>query len=112
MDIFITYRTLFEFLAALVLLIWLILRGLPVIDDEKFIYCHIKPYYYHCAGHPQQFYLVVCLVTIVMVFLYLSCCIFNILWMFIPQFGSLSGAMQKIKQEYSKTRSTTDLSDR
>jgi len=95
-----------------VLLIWLILNGLPTIKDEEFIYCHIDPYYYHCAGHPQQFYLVVCLVTIVMVFLYLSCCIFNILWMFIPQFGSLSGAMQKIKQEYCKTRSTTDLSDR
>ena len=41
MDIFITYRTVFEFLAALVLLIWLILNGLPTIKDEEFIYCHI-----------------------------------------------------------------------
>ena len=53
-----------------------------------------------------------CLAAIVMVFLYLFCCIYSIFWMFIPQFGSLSGAMQKIKKEYLKTRSTTDLSDR
>ena len=106
------FRTAFEFIVALGLLMWLILRGLLVIDHEKFIYCHIKPYYYHCAGHPQKFYFVMCLAAIVMVFLYLFCCIYSIFWMFIPQFGSLSGAMQKIKKEYLKTRSTTDLSDR
>ena len=105
-------RTAFEFIVALGLLMWLILRGLLVIDHEKFIYCHIKPYYYHCAGHPQKFYFVMCLAAIVMVFLYLFCCIYSIFWMFIPQFGSLSGAMQKIKKEYLKSRSTTDLCDR
>ncbi len=40
------------------------------------------------------------LVTIAIIGLYIFCCTFNVLWLFIPQLGSLSGVMRKYKNEF------------
>ena len=110
--IFLSFRTILEFLVALALIIWLIIRGLPTIFKEKELFCEVGVYYYRCSGHPIEFYIGVTITTTIIVALYLFCCVFNLLWMFLPQLGSLSGAMRTFKKEFRKTRSTTDLSDK
>ena len=31
----------------------LILKGLPILQKERFIFCDVHGYHYECAGHPQ-----------------------------------------------------------
>ena len=95
-----------ELTAAGGLLVWLILRGVPTIQHEESIFCEIglAPHYYVCSGHPQEFYLVVCFVSMIIISLYMFCCFYNLLWMFVPACGSLSGAMRTLKQEFRTNR--------
>ncbi len=95
---------------AIALLAWLMVYGFPIIQKDEFIYCPVHDYYYECAGHPQQFYMYVLFVTIAILAVYIFCCAFNVLWLFVPQLGSLSGVMRKYKNEFKKkTASQSDL---
>jgi hypothetical protein len=102
-------RTLAEFFVAVCLLVWLLISGLPTIQNDEFIYCPVHGYVYQCAGHPQQFYMYVLFATIVILGLYIFCCTFTLMWLFIPQLGSLSGVMSTVKNEFCRTQSTNDL---
>ena len=66
------------------------------------VYCPVGEYYYRCSGHPQEFYLYALFATIGILILYSLLCIYQIMWLFIPQLGSLSGMMIKYKKEFKK----------
>ena len=76
--------------------------GFPSIQKEEFVYCSVHGYHYECAGHPQQFYMYVLFITIFILVLYVFCCIYNILWLTIPQLGTLSRVMRKYKKQLRK----------
>ena len=99
---FISYllRTLAEFLTSSILLFYLFYFGLNSFNTEDFIYCPVGEYHYQCAGHPKDFYEIVFYITIVIVIIYILCCVYNLLWLLVPQFGSLSGLMNKYKSEF------------
>ncbi len=92
-------RTVVEFVLAGVLFGWLLLNGLPIIEREEFIYCNVYGYWFECAGHPQQFYMYVLFVTLFVLFLYLLCCLYNLLWLFIPSMSTLGNFMAIYKRE-------------
>eukprot|EP00095_Tigriopus_kingsejongensis_P004023 maker-scaffold5_size1054832-snap-gene-1.14 protein:Tk04023 transcript:maker-scaffold5_size1054832-snap-gene-1.14-mRNA-1 annotation:"leucine-rich repeat-containing protein 8d-like" len=95
-------RTISEFLMALALLLWLLYYGLPNAQKGPILYCDVHGYLYECAGHPQQFYLYVVLIVLVIIVAYLLCCLYNILWLSIPQMGALSGLMYKYKKRLKR----------
>lgn len=95
-------RTLCEFIVATGLLGWLIWRGFPSIQKEEFIYCDVHGFHYECAGHPQQFYMYVLFMVIVIIGVYLLCCFYNIMWIFFPQMGVLSSVMNEYRAELRK----------
>ena len=66
------------------------------------VYCPVGEYYYRCSGHPQEFYLYALFATIGILIIYSLLCIYQIMWIFIPQLGSLSGMMKKYKREFKK----------
>ncbi len=102
MSIHFLFRTVLELILAAALLVWLLLLGLPSIQRDEFIYCKVHSHKYECAGHPQQFYMYVLFIALVLLAAYLFCCFYNILWLVIPQLGTLSRVMRKYKQEARK----------
>jgi len=92
-------RTIVELLLAALLLAWLLLLGVPSMENEEFIYCDVHGHQYECAGHPQQFYLYVLFIVLVLLVAYLLCCFYNLLWLSFPQLGALSKVMTKYKTE-------------
>jgi len=111
---FVSYlvRTISELLVATGLFVWLLISGIPTIQDEESIYCPISEFYYHCSGHPQRFYFYVLLTTMFILAVYIFCCSYNIAWLFFPCFGSLSSLMKKYRTQFKKARSDTRISDR
>ena len=107
--------TITQFLVALGLFIFIILHGLPAIQQEEKIYCQIEDskFHYFCAGHPQKFYIVLCYMTLVFLALYLGLTVFNLLWLLINPMRPLSQAMKLFKDEFnvSDTDSIDDLYD-
>ena len=94
-------RTIFEFVTATCLLVYFAYSGFHVFNtDEEFLYCPVGQHFYQCAGHPQEFYKYVFYISTVIVIMYILCCIYNFLWLFIPQLGSLSGLMNKYKNQF------------
>ena len=72
------FRTISELLVATGLFVWLLISGIPTIQDEESIYCPISEFYYHCSGHPQRFYFYVLLTTMFILAVYIFCCSYNI----------------------------------
>ena len=94
-------RTIVEFLTATCLLIYFAYSGFHVFNtDEEFLYCPVGQHFYQCAGHPQEFYKYVFYISTVIVIMYILCCIYNFLWLLMPQLGSLSGLMNKYRNEF------------
>lgn len=92
-------RTLSETGVAAALLVWLVILGLPAIRKDEIIYCVTRGYHFECAGHPQEFYMYVLFITIAILFGYLLCCIYNLLWLIIPRMRSLSKVMNDYRRE-------------
>ncbi len=94
------------------LLAWLVNDGVPTIEKDEFIKCLVGEHYYVCSGHPQRFYLYVLCAAILILTIYIFCCTFNILWLFCPGLGSLSGVMRKYRKEFKKMgHNTKDQTD-
>ena len=74
-------RTLTELVLAVLLLAWIVWRGVPAIQAEEFIFCDVHGYQYECTGHPQQFYMYVLFVAIAVLIVYLLCSFYNLLWL-------------------------------
>ena len=77
------------------ILLW---RGLPILQKEKFIFCDVHGYQYECAGHPQEFYIIVLLVALACLLAYLICSIYNLMWLVIPNMSPLSRVMKRYKK--------------
>ena len=112
MKLYFDFRTISELLVATFLFVWLLIRGIPTIQDEESIYCPISEFYYHCSGHPQRFYLWVLIITMGILAAYIFCCAYNIAWLFFPCFGSLSNVMKKYRTQFKKARADARISDR
>ena len=84
-----------EFTVATFLLVWLCGYGIPQINRDWFIKCDVYGIWYECAGHPQEYYLYVLFVAIVIIIIYLICSTYNLLWLAIPQLGELSRLMRR-----------------
>jgi hypothetical protein len=102
-------RTLVELCLAVALLVWSLISGLPTIQNDEFIYCPVHGYVYQCAGHPQQFYKYVLFATIAILGLYICCCTYNLMWLLLPQLDNLSSVMSTVKDEFRRTRSSSEL---
>uniref|UniRef100_A0A0K2TQZ0 Uncharacterized protein n=1 Tax=Lepeophtheirus salmonis TaxID=72036 RepID=A0A0K2TQZ0_LEPSM len=90
-------RTIIVTILASILLIWLISMGIPSMQKDEFIYCNVHGFHYECAGHPQEFYMYVLLITVAILIVYIFCCIYNIVWLLLPQLGALSRIMRQYR---------------
>uniref|UniRef100_A0A0K2U8T8 Uncharacterized protein n=1 Tax=Lepeophtheirus salmonis TaxID=72036 RepID=A0A0K2U8T8_LEPSM len=108
-------RTVIETVVASLLLAWLIFMGFPSMQRDEFIHCNVHGYHYECAGHPQEFYVYVLLVTVAILVVYLFCCLYNFVWLLMPQLGSLSRVMSKyrtmLRKRYDGNEDTTILGE-
>ena len=43
----------------------LMLRGIPIVADSADIICELHGFLYECAGHPQELYLILLYIVIV-----------------------------------------------
>ena len=91
-------RTACELVVAGGLLAILLWKGLPILQKEKFIFCDVHGFQYECAGHPQEFYIIVLLIALACLFAYLICTVYNLMWLLIPNMSPLSRVMKRYKQ--------------
>ena len=110
---FISYliRTILEIIFALLLLIYICADGLSILTDADTIICDVHGYYYECSGQPAQFYIYILYITIVLTILYLSCNIYNLVWLTYPKCGKL-GKLMMIYKENMRSREDGSKSDR
>ena len=97
-------RTIVEIFFAIFLLSWLLGYGVPVMYDEKLISCNVYGKMYECAGHPQMFFMYVLVLTIIILILYILCCIFNVVWLSFPDIRGLGSIMKVYAKETYKSR--------
>jgi len=99
-NFFISYlvRTILEIIVALLLLIYSIVEGVPILDDSNTIICDVHGYYFECSGQPAQFYIYILYFTIGITSSYILCNIYNLMWLTMPCFGRLSRLMTTYKQ--------------
>ena len=104
-------RTTFELLISASFFIWFIARGSrPIFGQNednspgsaifgtKAVLCQISTFWYHCAGIPYQFYLVVYILVLILLSFYLVSCSYVFAWIMLPSLRSLSKTMKKFKQ--------------
>jgi len=98
-NFFISYlvRTILEIVVALLLLIYSIVEGIPILDDSNTIICDVHSYYFECSGQPAQFYIYILYFTIIITSCYILCNIYNLMWLVLPCFGKLSRLMTTYK---------------
>ena len=104
-------RTVVELLFAIFLLLWLCFYGLPVMGNEKLIRCNVYGKMYECAGHPQMFFMYVLGITIIILLLYIFCCIYNVLWLALPNIRGLGRIMIDYAKETEKPKIQKKKSD-
>jgi len=102
-------RTAFELVVAGGLFTILLWKGLPILQKEKFIFCDVHGFQYECTGHPQEFYIIVLLIALVFLLAYLSCTIYNLMWLFIPNRSPLSRVMKRYKEHVTR-KATLEVS--
>lgn len=97
---FISYliRTFLEIVFSLILLVYICADGLSILMHADTIVCDVHGYFYECSGQPAQFYVYILYITIVLTVLYLSCNIYNLIWLIFPQCGKLSRLMVIYRQ--------------
>ncbi len=64
--------------------VWIMFWGLPIIKENFFIHCDVHGTDYSCVGHPEEFYKYILFIAIAILFVYIFCCFFNLLWLFVP----------------------------
>ena len=113
-------RTIVELLISLALFIWLIVGGTnPIFGNPerspgsaifgtKFVLCDIKGLWYHCAGLPFQFYMIVFIAALLLLFLYIASCFFVLAWLTLPSLGSLSYTMAKFEKNFQQLKEDPD----
>ena len=92
-------RTLAEIIAALILLVYMLWRGLPVLEHSNTVICNVHSFFFECSGQPAQFYIYSLYITIAITSLYICCNVYNLLWLIFPSIGKLSRVMSTYKQK-------------
>ena len=97
---FISYliRIFLKIIFSLFLIVYICADDLSILVHKEIIVCNVHGYYYECSGQPSQFYVYILYITIVLTVLYLSCNIYNIIWLIFPQCGKLSRLMVIYRQ--------------
>ena len=92
---FISYllRTVIELFVAAILLIYMIWRGVPILETSNTVVCNVHGFYRECSGQPAEFYFYILCCTIAITLMYMLCNVYNILWLCFPCFGKLSRVM-------------------
>jgi len=88
-------RTVGELVVACALFAWLGFRGVPSIGKKPFILCNVYETRFECAGHPQQFYMYVTFIVLVLLVNYILCALYNLAWLSFSRLGVLSRVMTK-----------------
>ena len=103
-NFFISYlvRTVLEIIVALLLLIYSIVKGIPILDDSNTIICDVHSYFFECSGQPAQFYKYILYFTIIITSFYILCNIYNLMWLTLPCFGRLRRLMSTYKWNMRK----------
>jgi len=88
-------RTISELVVALALLTWMIVIGLVprVYNIDNVIPCDVYGNWYECSGHSEEFYYAVLIFTLVILFIYVCLAVFNVIWIFCGNWGTLSKVM-------------------
>ena len=86
-------RTVIELFVAAILLIYMIWRGVPILETSNTVVCNVHGFYHECSGQPAEFYFYILCITIAITLMYMLCNIYNILWLTFPCFGKLSRVM-------------------
>ena len=97
-------RTVAEFMVSVALFTWLAYSGVQGIKSDQFILCDVYGAYYECAGHPQQFYMYILMAALVILFQYILCSIYNLLWLSFSGLGTLSRVMRKYRQRLIRSK--------
>ena len=97
-------RTIVELLFAIFLLGWLCVYGVPIMYNEELIACNVYGKMYECAGHPQTFFMWILGFTIIILVLYILCCIHNIWWLVLPQYRGLNKMMKRYAEQSQMAR--------
>lgn len=106
------FRTLVEELVALTLLVYMVLRGLPILTNHHDINCVIHGFKYQCHGIPINFYLFALYLTVTLTSVYTLCNLYNLLWLLFPCFGGFSRLMNSyinIKAESDAGKGVEDI---
>jgi len=90
-------RTVIEILIAGVLLIWICVKGIPVLEHKDTLHCDVHGYWYECSGQPAQFYIYVLYITVGITGLYMVLNTYNLFWLLFPCFGKLSRLMSSYR---------------
>lgn len=100
-NFFLSYlvRTIVELLFAIFLLGWLCVYGVPIMYNEELIACNVYGKMYECAGHPQTFFMWILGFTIIILVLYILCCIHNIWWLVLPEYRGLTKMMKRYAEQ-------------
>lgn len=117
-------RTITELLISLALFIWLIVGGThPIFGTSerapgsailgtKSVLCEVskepKSIWYHCAGLPFQFYMIIFIAALVLLFFYIASCFFVLAWLALPSLGSLSSTMAKFEKNFKQLKEDPD----
>ena len=105
-------RTVIEGILAISLLVHMLLRGLPLLEDSHNITCEVHGFNYECHGIPVTFYMFALYVTVALTTVYALCNTYNLLWLLMPCFGSFSRLMNSyinIKAEKGAGKGVEDI---
>ena len=64
-------------------------------DDVSSVMCNVYGNWYECSGHPQELYLFVMIIAIVLLSGHISLNIFNLVWLNYPNVGVMSSVMER-----------------
>ena len=95
-------RTVAELVIALTLFLYLIFIGFDAVNGDGHVFCPIKPFGFVCSGIPHFFYAVTLYMSLCLLVVYTICSVFSLLWLFLPQLGSLSSLMTNIEYEFEQ----------
>eukprot|EP00092_Neocalanus_flemingeri_P029787 GFUD01032340.1.p1 GENE.GFUD01032340.1~~GFUD01032340.1.p1 ORF type:complete len:421 (-),score=105.96 GFUD01032340.1:18-1202(-) len=101
------FKTILELAVSTFFITIIFLFLLPSLQEEDTIYCRLhSKFWYECAGHPRQFYLIILYITTTITSAYISCNLYNLVWLVTPSLGSLSSFMSN----YSRIMKAEDES--
>jgi len=87
-------RTISELTIALALFTWMMVIGIPrMFNYDNVIPCDVYGHWYECAGHSEEFYNAVLIFTLVILLFYVVLALYNVIWIFGGNWGTLSKVM-------------------